>query len=118
MRKTESSPPLVGGCSLLVIFATLCLTVFSVLTLSTEIAELRLSNVSANAISAYYQADSEAERIFARIRSGDIPSNVTIENDLYSYYCQISPNLNLYVQLYFNQDEWTILSWHPVSSNR
>ena len=118
MKKTKSSPPIVGGCSLLVIFATLCLTIFAVLTISTEVAELHLSDASAQAISNYYQADSEAELIFAKIRSGDIPPNVTVENDLYSYYCQISPTLNLYVQLYFNNDEWTVLSWRPISSNR
>jgi hypothetical protein len=118
MKKTQSIPPIVGGCSLLVIFATLCLTIFSLLTVSTAKAELRLSEVSANAVSAYYQADAEAEQIFARIRCGDIPENVTVENSYYSYYCQISPSLYLFVQLYFNNEEWTVLSWKTVSSNR
>ena len=118
MKHKQSFPPLVGGCSLLVIFAVLCLTVFSLLTVSTARAEQRLSNVSADAVTAYYLADAAAEHIFARIRSGDIPPEVTVENNLYSYYCPISETLFLNVQLYCSEGKWTILSWQTVSSNR
>ena len=36
-KQAELSPPPVGGASLLVVFAVLCLTVFALLSLSTEI---------------------------------------------------------------------------------
>ena len=42
-ERRDSFPPAVGGSSLLVIFAVLCLTVFALLTLSTAAADSRLS---------------------------------------------------------------------------
>ena len=69
--KKRFSPPVVGGSSLLVIFAVLCLTVFALLSLSTVRADVRLSEASAQAVSGYYQADCQAEAILARLRSGD-----------------------------------------------
>lgn len=118
MKNKPLLPSFVGGCSLLVIFSVLCLTIFSLLTVSTAKAEQRLSVVSADAVRAYYQADAEAEQIFARIRCGDIPKNVTVEDGIYSYACRVTPTLYLHVQLYFSDDEWTVLSWQTVSSNR
>ena len=118
MKTKRLSPPIIGASSLLVIFAVLCLTVFALLTLSTAKDEQNLSNVSANAVSAYYKADAEAEFIFAEIRSGNIPPSVTVEDDIYSYSCQISSNLYLNVQLRFSEGEWTILSWQTNSTNK
>ena len=60
-RGTSGPPAAVGGSSLLVIFAVLCLTVFALLTLSTAAADSRLSQDAADAVEAYYQADSQAE---------------------------------------------------------
>ncbi len=111
-------PPLVGGCSLLVIFAVLCLTVFAILTVSTAKAEQRLSKVSADAVSAYYKADAEAEIIFSQIRSGNVPENVTVENNVFSYSCQVSAGLLLNVKVSLSDGEWLILSWQTVPSNR
>ena len=62
-EKRKLSFPTVGGSSLLVIFAVLCLTVFALLTLSTVQANGRLSDRSAQAVLDYYQADTQAERI-------------------------------------------------------
>jgi Tfp pilus assembly protein PilX len=118
MKAKSFSPPLVGGASLLVIFAVICLTVFALLTVSTANAEQRLSRVSANAVSAYYKADAAAEIIFSEIRSGNVPKNVTIKNNVYSYTCAISDNLFLYVEVCFSNGEWLVLSWQPISSNR
>ena len=64
----KHAPPAVGGSSLLVIFSVLCLTVFALLSLSTVQASGRLSSTSAQAVAAYYQADSQAEAILARLR--------------------------------------------------
>ena len=79
--KKRFSPPVVGGSSLLVIFAVLCLTVFALLSLSTVRADVRLSEASAQAVSGYYQADCQAEAILARLRSGELPPGVTAEGD-------------------------------------
>ena len=52
MDEKRFAAPAVGGSSLLVIFAVLCLTVFALLGLSTVRADGRLSDASAKAVSA------------------------------------------------------------------
>ncbi|MEG0780884.1 MAG: hypothetical protein RR426_09800, partial [Oscillospiraceae bacterium] len=76
MRKSEFSPPAVGGSSLLVIFAVLCLTVFSLLALSTVEANGRLSLAMAQSVEDYYAADCAAEEILSRLRAGEVPDGV------------------------------------------
>ena len=118
MDNKRTLPPIIGISSLLVIFSVLCLTVFALLTISTAKTERRLSDVSAEAVSAYYSADTEAEFIFAQIRSGEVPEGVTVDGQTYTYTCQISPSLFLHVQLILRDGNWTVLSWQPVSSNK
>lgn len=57
--------PGVGSATLLLCFGVLCLTVFSLLTLSAARAEERLSLASVAAVSNYYSADSQAEELVA-----------------------------------------------------
>ena len=64
-ERRDSFPPAVGGSSLLVIFAVLCLTVFALLGLATVQANSRLSDASAQTVSGYYAADCQAETILA-----------------------------------------------------
>ena len=117
MKQNKSAPPSfsVGGSSLLVIFAVLCLTVFALLSLSTVNAEKRLSDASANAVSAYFQADLEAERIFAKLRSGETVPGVQTEGSIYRYTCAISDQQTLVVELMNDAGEWTILRWQSIS---
>ena len=109
------SAPIVGGTSLLVMFAVLCLTVFALLGLSAVQAGTRLSQATAQAVSAYYQADCQAEEIFARLRSGEVPANVTETNGIYSYTCPISDTQQLQVVLLEKTGEWTVLRWQAES---
>ena len=63
-RKNQRfSPPAVGGASLLVVFAVLCLTVFALLSLTTVQADVRLADASVQAVADYYAADLEAQTI-------------------------------------------------------
>ncbi len=55
--KLRFSPPMVGGSSLLIIFAVLCLTVLAMLSLSTARNNDQLSRASADSVAAYYAAD-------------------------------------------------------------
>ena len=117
MRTRESvSPPVVGGSSLLVIFAVLCLTVFALLGLSTVQAGQRLSNASAEAVESYYQADARAEEILARLRCGEMPEGVTVWDDRYAYECPISETRSLQVEVRMNGEEYTVLRWQAVST--
>ena len=114
----RNAPPMVGTSSLLIIFAVLCLTVFSLLTLSTAKADQRLSAVSADTVTAYYAADLQAETILAQLRSGQIPEGVTVDGSVYSYTCKISETQTLIVEVSLVENSWEILRWQSVSSNR
>lgn len=114
-KKSRFSAPAVGGSSLLVIFAVLTLSVFAFLSLSTAQAERRLSDANRRAVSACYEADSRAEEIFARLRSGELPQEVTKSENTYSYICPISENQQLVVKLRFEDGDWEILRWQAVA---
>lgn len=110
------SPPAVGGSSLLVIFAVLCLTVFALLSLSTVQAGGRLSDTTVQAVSGYYQADCQAEEILARLRQGEIPDGVSVDGATYSYTCPISNTQDLSVAVQLDGAQYTILRWQAVST--
>ncbi len=115
MDERHSSPPAVGGSSLLVIFAVLCLTVFALLGLSAVQTNGRLSDASAQAVSDYYTADCQAETILARLRAGELTEGVTASDGLYTYQCPISETQTLMVEVRLEGTEWTILRWQAVS---
>lgn len=116
--KKNSAPPAVGGSSLLVIFAVLCLTIFALLGLSTVQAEGRLCENSAEAIKAYYEADSEAEQMLAKLRQGDVPEGVKKEGNVYLYECEISDVQKLVVEIQVEQKEYKVLRWQMVSTTQ
>lgn len=119
MEKQERiSPPAVGGSSLLVIFAVLTLSVFALLSLSTVQAEKRLADTAAHNIAAYYSADTQAEAIFARLRSGEIPPEVQESGGIYSYVCPISESQQLCVEITNTEGQWEVLRWQAVAKAR
>ncbi|MDO4530819.1 MAG: hypothetical protein Q4C06_02460 [Bacillota bacterium] len=113
-KKQSFTVPVVGGSSLLVIFAVLCMTVFALLSLSTVLANGRLNQASVDAVSEYYAADAAAEEIFARLRQGEMPEGVTEENGIYEYRCDISENQTLQVKLQQTAAGWQVLRWQAV----
>lgn len=113
-KKERISPPAIGGSSLLVIFAVLCLTVFALLTVSTVQAEKRMQEASTRSVTAYYEADLEAEKLFARLRAGETVEDVTEMAGVYAYACPISENQTLMVELRKDGEEWTVLRWQAV----
>ena len=115
-KKERFAPPAIGGSSLLVIFAILCLTVFALLSLGTVQANSRLADASADAISSYYEADCQAEVILAQLRAGEMPDGVTVNGDLYEYSCLISDTQTLEVQVQLDGEAWTVLRWKAVST--
>ncbi len=118
MKKARSiSLPAIGGSSLLVIFAVLCLTVFAMLSLSAVQAERRMSDASAAAVTAYYEADLEAEQIFARLRAGERVPGVSESDGIYSYSCLISENQTLEVALEKTEKTWIVLRWQVIAQS-
>lgn len=118
-KNTSMRGPVVGGSSLLVIFAVLCLTVFALLGLSTAQAGTRLSQTTAQAVTAYYEADCQAEEIYARLRSGELPEGVSpcgCETEGYTYTCPISDTQQLCVEVHRGGGIWTVLRWQAEST--
>lgn len=115
-RKRRFSPPVVGGSSLLTVFAVLCLTVFALLSLSTVLADGRLSDLSAQAVTDYYEADCRAEEIFAKLRAGEIPAEVTEADGVYSYACPVSDTQTLMVSVQEQRTGWAVVQWKTVST--
>ena len=118
MDEKRFSPPVVGISSLLVIFTVLCLTVFALLSLSTVQAEKRLSQSSAQAVENYYRADCQAETIFAQLRAGALPREVTLAQGVYRYSVPIGEELALQVELTRVGDCWTVLRWQALAPER
>lgn len=117
-NKREFAIPMVGGSFLLVIFAVLCLVVFSLLSLSTVLADQRLGDASLQAIISYYEADSQAEMIFARLRNGEMPEGVEQEGDIYRYRCPISERQTLFVELQLDGEQWNVIAWEAEEQIR
>ena len=116
MRKQETfSPAAVGGSSLLVIFAVLCLTVFALLSLSSVQAERRLADAATQAVVDYYEADLRAEEIFARLRSGETIEGLEEIDGKYAFEVPISGRQLLAVELMQRGDDWIVLRWQAVT---
>ena len=116
--REQLKTPLVGGSSLIVIFAVLCLTVFALLGLSTVRADKRLADISTQAIEDYYAADTLAETIFAQLRAGTLPEGVEYANGVYSYTCTISDTQALVVEVSRQDGVWTVLRWQAVTTTQ
>ena len=121
-QKKRFSPPAVGGISLLVVFAVLCLTVFALLSLTTVQADVRLADASAQAAADYYAADLEAQTILARLRNGGRPEGVTFTGSgllRAEYACRISDTQELQVSVILqgiSGREYVIERWQAVPS--
>ena len=113
-RKERFSPPAIGGVSLLVVFAVLCLTIFALLGLATVQADSRLADTSAKAVADYYAADCEAQAILARLRTGEIPDGVVEGDGIYSYTCPVSETQKIEVEVSLDGKDYRILRWQLV----
>lgn len=114
-KKTEFSLPALGAGSLLCSFGVLCLAVFALLCLTTVRTEQRMAEASVRAVASYYAADLQAEEVFARLRAGQLPEEVTRQDDLYTYQCPISENQHLQVVLKRQESGWQVLCWQAVA---
>lgn len=117
-KNSGACPPLLGGSSLLVIFSVLCLVCFALLSMTTVRSSEQLSLASAQAVTAYYQADAKAEETLARLRAGDIPQEVSVEGGVCSYTCPISPTQQLNVVVDMNNGQYEILEWQATSTTQ
>ena len=106
----------VGAVSLLTVFCVLCLVIFAVLSVSTAQSQRALSRACAESVEEYYEAQSRAEELLARLRSGEIPPEVAREGTLYGFSCPISEQQSLQVQVQLEGAEYHIVRWQAVST--
>ena len=116
-EKHESSfPAITGASSLLVIFCVLCLTGFALLSLSTVSADHRIAEENAKALTAYYDADCEANEVLAKLRGGTVPEGVILTDGAYEYSCTVSDTQALKVRVRVEGTEYGVLQWQTVST--
>ena len=122
----------VGSASIVLVFAVLCLTVFSLITFVVAHNDKVLAEAESKFVLGYYEADTLAERVLAEILAKgyqpgtDISDNIlgvdvqgTWEFDMdsfmdslsLSYSCPISDRKFLYVGLTIIDDSYEIHSW-------
>ncbi len=111
----------IGGASLLLIFSVLCLTVFSLLTLSTVRREQALTEKRRAAVEDYYRADSAAAELAAALleqeKEGGAPGELNgtpIQSEgagVYAYLCPIDSRRAISVRLRLADGGLTVLSW-------
>lgn len=111
MKKRKMSFTSVGGSSILTIFAVLCFIIFALLSLSTAKANRVLAQKSVDAVSHYYQADTQAEEILAQIRQGQVPEGVEKDGNRYAYSCPVDDNQQLTIEVEYRDNEVRILKW-------
>ena len=106
--------PFIGVSALLVIFATLCLVVFALLSVATARSQVKLGQNHRDAVSAYYQADARAQQILARLRAGEMPGEVTEQDGKLAYTCEISEGQALTVEI--EKETYQVLRWQVVTT--
>ena len=116
----------VGSASIVLIFAVLCLTVFSMITLVVARNDKTLADTEAKLVTGYYEADTFAERILAEIiEAGYIPDTVQgiiinsgwdeiTEREVVSYLCPVSDKKELLVKLAIDGDSVEIINWRML----
>jgi hypothetical protein len=120
----------VGSSSIMLIFAVLCLTVFSLISLSVAGNDKALADAEANLVTRYYEADALAESVLAElIRNGgdvqgplygmDIESSWDwdLEAQVAAYRCTVSEVKDLYVRVVFTDDGYSVLAWKLVDTD-
>jgi len=113
----------VGSASIVLVFAVLCLTIFSLITLIVASNDRALVDAEVNLVVGYYEADTLAELILADLLlAEEIPASIRgveirtvwhdyLEMETVYFYTRISDFNALYVHLAFFEDSFKILSW-------
>ena len=113
----------VGSASIVLVFAVLCLTVFTLITFIVANNDKALVDAETSLVTGYYKADTLAEHILADLlkadtlpsKIGDIEINTQWDDELNMettyFLCPISDVKALYVNLAFHYDSFDILSW-------
>ena len=115
----------VGSSSIVLVFAVLCLTIFTLITYVVSGHDKALADAEAELVAGYYRADALAEQIRAEITKADfMPDEVNgieigVDNftDTVYYLCPISESKSLYVELADYGDYYDVRVWRMVDTD-
>jgi len=99
----------VGSASIILIFAVLCLTIFTLISYTSANVDKAMSDISVEIIQSYYEADTFAECILAEILDSDVTPDTVLGRDIDSewdfdierikFSCPVSESKSLCVEL-------------------
>jgi len=113
----------IGSASIVLVFAVLCLTIFTVVSLLSALTEESLIEAEVQMVQAFYAADTMAERILAEMLASDIvPGEIMgieinaewdwdLLAEIVSFASPVSEEKELYVVVAIGLDSYEILSW-------
>jgi len=113
----------IGSASMVLVFAVVCLTIFTVISFVSALTEQSLIEAEVRLVKAYYAADTLAEQILAEILASDEPPENILGIEIAAYWdwdtfaeivsfiAPISDNKELYVNVSISEDSYEILTW-------
>lgn len=107
----------VGSASILLVFAVLSLTIFSVITFQAALTDQSLTTVWEQAVTAYYQADAQAESIVSEILGrDDTPSfvqgvDIEVDGNIFAFSLPVSEQKELSVRIAVADGSYETLEW-------
>ena len=120
----------VGSASIVLVFAVLCLTVFSLITYVVASNDKALVVAEARLVTGFYKADALSEQIIAEILDSEsippVVHGVNIENewDMYldaeivEFTCPVSEKKALYVRVAVYENSHDVLSWQLYDTDQ
>ena len=121
----------VGSVSVILIFSILCLTIFSLITLSISRNNSALADARADLVVSYYEADAKSELIVAHIKEsietdgkfptkvGDTTIELNFDDDLgietAVFIYPISDEKELYVRVAMDGNKLRVLNWQMLN---
>jgi len=119
----------VGSASIILVFAVLCLTVFSLITFVVASNDKTLVEREAALVTSFFRGDALAESIVAEILSSDEMPSESHGIDIHSQWiwqtnahivtfsAPISDNLALLVRMAVHSDTYEIMVWRMYNSH-
>ena len=120
----------VGSASIVLVFAVLCLTIFSLISFIVTQNTKALVDAEAEFVKGYYKADSRAELILAEILNSetiptqiqDIIINIEQVSDLesniinFAYPIYDTNYKDLFVRVSLGEESYSVLSWRVIDN--
>ncbi len=97
----------IGGPSIIMIFVILCLATLGALSLTTANADWKLTEKAADAVTAYYSADSKAEEALASM-DADLKAGNPPEADSFTF--PVSKTQDLIMKIQSDGTNYTVVS--------